>query len=113
LPAQYSQFVPQHEDLKLFEVGRPAQQTKKLENALKNDVQDGQEHGTSYGRQPRGPLFYANRISAPHTLADIRAAARQDDHGVRPRSVSFGLVVRSPVVHPLVRGLSRDVVDGC
>ena len=57
MPAQHCQFVPQDEDLQFFEVGRPAQQTEKLENALKNDVQDGQEHGTSRRRQPRGPVL--------------------------------------------------------
>jgi len=42
MPAQHCQFVPQDEDLQFFEVGRPPQQAEKLENALKDDVQDGQ-----------------------------------------------------------------------
>jgi len=96
LPAQYSQFVPQHEDLKLFEVGRPAQQTKKLENALKNDVQDGQEHGTSYGRQPRGPLFYANRISAPHTARPSRPAMSPGGGETGRQARAFTILTNRP-----------------
>jgi len=45
-------------------------------------------------------------------LVDIRVAASQDDHGVRPRSVSCGLAFRSLVGHLVVPDLNRDVVDG-
>ena len=70
MPAQHCQLVPQDEDLQFFEVGRPAQQTEKLENALKDDV----PRRTRARHLPDTPnqegVFYANRISAPHGSHD-------------------------------------------
>jgi hypothetical protein len=47
LTAQDRQLVAQYNDLEFLELSRPEQQEDKLQNALKRDVKDRQDHGAS------------------------------------------------------------------
>src|SRR5690349_10191219 len=59
------QLMAEDDDLQVLRRGRPEQQEQKLQDALKRDVKNGQKHGTS-ANTTRGPLFYGDRINAPH-----------------------------------------------
>jgi hypothetical protein len=54
----------EHDDLEILRLSRSEQKEDKLQDALKGDVNDEHEHGTSATEKP---LFYADRITAPHT----------------------------------------------
>ena len=52
-------------DLKFLELARPEQQADQVQNALKCDVKNRQDHGASE-ESTTGALFYADRVFAPY-----------------------------------------------
>jgi hypothetical protein len=76
------------DDLDVLRWRRPEQQQEKLQDPLKRDVKNGQKHGTS-ANTTRGPLFYADRINAPHRLSKT----------VDERSPNMFGAVRDPFVN--------------
>jgi hypothetical protein len=57
LAAQNRQFMAQHDDLEFLELCRPKQQGNKLQNALKEEIHNRQEHGTSSRNCEKGRIL--------------------------------------------------------
>jgi hypothetical protein len=68
---QHGYLVSEDDDFEVLRSGRTETQEEQLQDALKRDVKNGQNHGTS-DDTTRGPLFYADRINAPHRHSTLR-----------------------------------------
>ena len=63
LTTQDRHLMTEHDDLKLFRVCRSDQKGDQLQDPLEGDLKDGQDHGSPLRERP---LFYADRVNAPH-----------------------------------------------
>ena len=74
LTAQDGQLVAQLDDLQFLELRRPEQEGAKLQNASNGDVSKPTEARRLLTR--KAPLFYADRIGAPHRLKELGTRAK-------------------------------------
>jgi len=94
--------VAEDDDLEVIRQGRPEPSEEQLQDALERDVNNGQNHGTS-DDATRGPLFYVDRINAPHTI-EVRLDGAQTRYDVTDMTNSpdnAGVRVPPPLLYAL------------
>jgi hypothetical protein len=76
--------VAQHDDLQCCELVGTKAQEDKLQDALKRDVTNREEHDASRNTLRKRRPFYANRIKAPYSLDRAGLVESYYFHGTFP-----------------------------